>query len=430
MGKQQRYRDDALYDVIIIGAGHAGLSVSYYLSQLNVRHLVLERGHVGQTWRSQRWDSFALNTPNALSVLPGDEYCGSDPEGFSSVAEFIQSLESYAEKFGLPVQQQTNVLSVEKNSNHFDLTIDENGIKRQMRSSSVVVASGCMNEKKIPPFAKEIPESIMQLHTCTYKNPRQLPAGAVLVVGSAQSGCQIAEELLQAGKKVFIASSLVARVPRRYRGKDIFEWLTLMKFTEMPADKVPDPRILSMTQPQVSGVGPLGHTVSLQSLARDGATILGRLEHAGDTTLFFQLNAAQNVRFADEFSLTVKKMIDEFIIASSMDAPYNDFDEADQPDINASCASDIAELNMKKEGIGTIIWTTGFTADFSWIRLPVLDKQGSPQHKNGISDVEGLYFIGFPWLRTRKSGIIYGIRDDAKFITDEIMGRLAAKVAV
>ncbi|MBI2427564.1 MAG: NAD(P)-binding domain-containing protein [Ignavibacteriales bacterium] len=416
------------YDVIIIGAGHAGLSVSYNLAQHNIRHIVLERGRIGQTWRTQRWDSFALNTPNALSVLPGDDYSGDNPDGFSSVAEFIGSLETYAEKFNLPVQQQTNVLSVEKDSSLFSVTIMENGVKRQLRSSGVVVASGCMNEKKVPSFAKEIPETIVQLHTCNYKNPGQIPGGAVLVVGSAQSGCQIAEELLQAGKRVFLASSLVARVPRRYRGKDIFEWLTLMRFTEMPADKVPDPRMLSMTQPQISGIGPLGHTVSLQSLARSGATILGRLENADSTMLSFQLNAAQHVHFADEFSLTVKKMIDDFIATSDMDAPQNEYDEADQPDINASCASDIASLDLKKEGIGTIIWTTGFSADFSWIRLPVLDKQGSPQHKNGISDVEGLYFIGFPWLRTRKSGIIYGIRDDAKFITEELMGRLGTTV--
>ncbi|MEW5797585.1 MAG: NAD(P)/FAD-dependent oxidoreductase [Bacteroidota bacterium] len=430
MGEQLQHQDDAIYDVIITGAGHAGLSISYFLSQHNIRHIVLERGLIGQTWRSQRWDSFALNTPNALSVLPGDEYCGDNPEGFSSVAEFIHSLQSYAEKFSLPVREQTNVLSVEKQSPYFNVATSENGVERNLRCTSIVVASGCMNEKKVPPFAKEIPESIVQLHTCTYKNPRQLPDGAVLVVGSAQSGCQIAEELLQAGKKVFLASSLVARVPRRYRGKDIFEWLTLLKFTEMPADKVPDPRILSMTQPQVSGIGPLGHTVSLQSLARDGATILGRLENADNTTLYFQLNAAQSVHFADEFSLTVKKMIDEFIITSGMDAPENEYDEADQPDIEASCASDIASLDIKKEGIGTIIWTTGFTADFSWIHIPVLDKHGLPLHKNGISDVEGLYFIGFPWLRTRKSGIIYGIRDDAKFIADKIMERLATKVVV
>ena len=422
--------NDALYDVIVIGAGHAGLSVSYFLSQNNIRHTVLERGLIGQTWRSQRWDSFALNTPNALSVLPGDEYRGDSPEGFSSVAEFIQSLQSYTEKFNLPVREQTNVLSVEKHSTDFSVTVEENGVKRQLRGHALIVASGCMNEKKVPSFAKEIPDTLVQLHTCTYKNPQQLPDGAVLVVGSAQSGCQIAEELLQAGKKVFVASSLVARIPRRYRGKDIFEWLTLMKFTEMPADKVPDPRMLSMTQPQVSGVGPLGHTVSLQSLARDGATILGRLANADNTTLFFQLNAAQNVHFADEFSLTVKKMIDEFIITSGMEAPENEYDEADQPDIDASCVSDIASLDIIKEGIGTIIWTTGFTADFKWLRLPVLDKQGSPQHKNGISDVEGLYFIGFPWLRTRKSGIIYGIRDDAKFITDQIIAQLSAKIVL
>lgn len=416
---------ETTYDVIIIGAGHAGLSVSYFLSQQNIRHIVLERGKIGETWRSQRWHSFTLNTPNAFSTLPGGACPGEDPEGFCSVGEFVQTLESYASKFSLPVRQQTKVIAIEKNSTHFIVSISEQGVLRQFHCSNVVVASGCLNEKKIPAFSKEIPETVAQLHTCDYKHPGQLPEGAVLVVGSAQSGCQIAEELLQAGKKVFLSTSLVPRIPRRYRGKDIFEWLAVMKFTEMPVDKVPDPLILSMTQPQISGVGPQGHTVSLQSLARSGATILGRFENVGGSTLFFQPNAAKHVRYADEFSHVVKKMIDDFIVSSGLDAPAYQLDEADIPDSDASCASDITSLDMTGHSIRSIIWTTGFTADFSWILLPVIDGNGNPMHTNGVSDVDGLFFIGFPWLRTRKSGIIYGIKDDAEFITRQILERSA-----
>ncbi len=414
-----------VYDVIVIGAGHAGLSASYFLAQKNVGHIVLEKGRVGETWRTQRWDSFAVNTPNALSVLPGDEYAGDRPEGFPLLNEFIGSLQAYAEKFHLPVKEQANVISVKKDggTKRFTLTVTENGAINFYHCRQVIVASGIMNKKKVPSFSSEISKEILQLHTMDYKNPQQLPAGAVLVAGSAQSGCQIAEDLLDAGRRVYLSASMVARVPRRYRGKDIFDWFIRMKLLDMRPDQIPDPRMLTLTQPQVSGVGHLGHTVSLQSLARKGATILGKIRNAAGTKILFYPDAAENIKFADGFSQKIKEIIDTFILNEGIYAPRNEPDPADEPDRAASCASDITELDLKERGIHSIILTTGFTGDFSWIELPVLDEQGKPKHKNGISDVEGLYFIGFPWLRTRKSGIIYGIKEDAEFIVGKVLNK-------
>ena len=411
------------YDVIVIGAGHAGLAASYFLSQANVRHVVLERGRIGETWRTQRWDSFTINTPNRLSVLPGDTYAGDRSEGFYALNEFINVLQSYAEKFHLPVKEHANVISVEKDNStkQFTVAISENGETVHYSCSQVIIASGIMNERKIPVFSSKISSEILQLHTIDYKNPQQLPAGAVLVAGSAQSGCQIAEDLIDAGKRVYISASMVSRVPRRYRGKDIFEWLALTKFLDLRTDQVPDPRMLTLTQPQVSGVGPLGHTVSLQWLASKGATIVGKIENANGTVVILQPDAATSVKFADGFSEKMKAIIDAFIQNEGMLAPRTEIDEADKPDSSASCASNFTELDLKEKNIRSIIWTTGFTADFSWINLPVFNEQGKPKHKNGISDIEGLYFIGFPWLRTRKSGIIYGIKEDAEFIVRQVL---------
>jgi putative flavoprotein involved in K+ transport len=414
---------NSVYDVIVIGAGHAGLSMSYFCKKHGLDHIVFERGRIGESWRSQRWDSFAINTPTWISVLPGDKYEGDDPDGFYLLNEFIESLDRYAGKFQLPVVEQARVISLENatSNGNFKIMVSQNGGSKKYYCNHVVVASGIMNTKKIPPFAAHISPGTVQLHASEYRNPALLPDGAVLVVGSGQSGCQVTEDLLEAGRKVYLSTSMVPRVPRRYRGKDVMYWLKESKFLEIEPQNVTDPQMLTMKQPQVSGVGALGRTVSLQSMAKAGAVILGKLANAEGDELYFQPNAAQHVMFADGFSKKAKEMIDEFIQKSGIDAPESEPDPADEPDPAAACASDITTLNSRENNISSIIWTTGFGADFSWIKLPVTDTNGNPKHTNGISEVKGLYFLGFPWLRKRKSGIIYGISEDAEFIADKIM---------
>ncbi len=415
---------NSVYDVIVIGAGHAGLSISYFLKKQGFNHVVFERGKIGESWRSQRWDSFTINTPCWINILPGDGYRGNNPDGFYPRSTFIDCLDEYAQKFELPVAENSKVLSLKKSNGagKFKIKVSQNGGGSNVYfCNHVVVASGIMNEKKIPSLSSKISSGILQLHASEYRNPAKLPKGAVLVVGCGQSGCQITEDLLGAGRKVYLSTSQVSRAPRRYRGKDIVYWFIKTGFWDVETKNITDPQMFLIKQPQISGVGPLGHTVSLQSLARAGAVILGKLNKAEGDTVFFQPNAAEHVRFADEFSKKLKDTIDEFITKNSISAPPAEYDEADLPDLQASCASDIQEMNLSETGISAIVWTTGFGSDFSWIKLPVIDDKGNPIHSNGISEINGLYFLGFPWLRKRKSGIINGIAEDAEFIANKIM---------
>jgi putative flavoprotein involved in K+ transport len=419
--------ENKIYDVIVVGAGVGGLSASYHLKKYGLNHIVFERGKIGESWRSQRWDSFRMNTPNKLNVLPGSVYKGSDTGGFDEAAKYISSFEEHVSAFDLPVLENSKVISVEKPGEFFDVIVSVNNKKENYSSRQVIVASGHASEIKTPSFAKNIPGNIRQLHTSEYRNPAQLPGGAVLVVGSAQSGVQIAEDLADAGRQVYLSTSMVARVPRWYRGRDIVEWLIDMKFFEARAQDLEDPKMLEMRPPQITGVGGNKYTISLQSLAKKGVTIVGKTDNADGQNVFFQPNAAMHVKFADGFSKKVKEMIDGFILKTQAKAESAEFDEADQPDENASCANPMNSLNLQEKNINTIIWSTGFNGDFSYIKLPVFDEQGHLKHKDGIPVFPGLYFIGYPWLTARKSALIFGIKEDAAFVVNKIHEQSTAK---
>ena len=410
-------------DVIVVGAGHAGLSISYHLKDLHLNHLVLEKGSIGDTWHNQRWDTFKLNTPNKWNLLPGQKNMFPDSEGFCSATEFAAFLEGYSSKFQLPVIENCEVVSVEcaPGSKIFSVYVSENGTAKNYQCKQFVVASGAQNLKSIPSFFRNISPEIVQLHTSEYRNASLLPDGAILIIGSAQSGVQIAEDLITRDRKVFISTSQVPRVPRRYRGKDIVDWLVLSGFYDLQTIDVTDPLILKMKQPQVSTVGLHGHTLSLQGLARNGAVILGKTENTDGADILLQPNAVTNIRFADEFSKKIKLMIDDYIQKSQLYAPAPEEDPDDDPFESASFASHSISLNLKENNITSIIWATGFTGDFSYLKLPVFNGNGMPGHNKGISDIEGLYFLGLPWLRKRKSGIILGIEDDAIFIAKQIL---------
>lgn len=411
-----------IFDVIIIGAGHGGLSVSYFLKEQNVNHIVFEKGKIGDSWRSQRWDSFTLNTPNRISMLPGDTYEGDFPEGFMHRDEFVKYLTGYAKRNQLPVNEEINVTSVKLNNNgFFEINFNNKNGQEIFLCRQLVLACGIMSSPKTPAISRAFPDDILQLHAASYKNHTMLPEGSVLVVGSGQSGCQITEDLLTAGRKVYLATSKVGRFPRRYRGKDILEWAVLTKFFDAPTETITDPNILKAPQPQVSGIGRLGHTVSLQDLHRQGAFILGHLEKVTGNDVEFSKNAADHVRFADETSENIKNMIDDFIQKNNIECKDREEDPADLPDPSASCVEPVQSLNLKENKITTVIWTTGFTSDFSWISPSVTNEKGVPVHTNGISPVKGIYFIGFPWLRTRKSGIVFGMNEDAHYIAENII---------
>jgi len=409
---------ESVVDVAVIGGGHAGLATSRLLAGAGVRHVVFEKARIGETWRTQRWDSFALNSPNKFNTLPGDTYLGSDPDGFATAGAFVSYLEDYAARHHLPVEENSRVASVVRSGDAFHLIVESGGASRRYTSSQVVIASGSMNELKAPAFASAIPPKIKQFHAGSYKSAAALPKGAVLVVGSAQSGLQLAEDLLDAGRRVFLSTSAVGRVPRRYRGRDILDWLIDSGFYDAKTEDIADPKILDLKQPQVSGVGPMGHTISIQSLASKGAVVVGKTIGAKGGVIELLPNAAEHVRFSDEFSASVKIMIEQYIAEHHLDAPPPALDPADEPDDKAAVTSTATSLDLRKEGITSIVWATGFTGDFSYLMGHPFDRTGKPVHRNGIMNFPGLYIVGIPWLRTRKSGIVWGVNDDAPFINE------------
>jgi putative flavoprotein involved in K+ transport len=417
---------DAL-DAVVVGAGQAGLAASYYLCEQHRTHVVLERGRIGESWISQRWDSFRLNTPNFMNALPGLPYDGPEPDAFDAQAALVEYFQRYVKRFDLPVRTGVNVVSLQRSADGQSFVVDttvDGKPQEPLLARAVIVACGVQCNPKLPALRTRLPARITQLHTAEYRNPESLPPGAVLVVGSGQSGCQIAEELLAAGRTVYLGTSKVVRVPRRYRGREILEWWVEMGFMDITYDSLEDKSISRLAQPLVSGVGRYGHTVSLQQLAGLGIVILGRLHDVQDDTLLFGDEAAAHIQFADGFAQRMKGMIDGYIAQKGLTAPHED-DPADAPDPEARCASPLRELNLRDADISTVIWATGFTGDFGWIHLPILDAEGRPLHRRGVSPVAGLYFVGFPWLNSRKSGILYGVGDDARYIADELARQLS-----
>jgi putative flavoprotein involved in K+ transport len=417
----------ATLDTVIVGAGQAGLGTSYFLQRDGRNHVVFERGRIGESWLSQRWDSFKLNTVNFMNSLPGLPYDGPEPDGFWRRDELVSYFQSYVDRFRLPVRTGVKVISVDRaaDQEHFIVRTETDRHKEEtVLSRSIVIASGSQRVPKFAPVRFRMPPDIPQLHTADYCNPTILPPGAVVIVGSGQSGCQIAEELLSAGRSVYLCTSKVPRAPRRYRGRELLEWWVDMQFLDTPYDSLEDKSISRIPNPHISGLGRHGHTISLQQLARQGAVILGRVLDVEGSSLSLGDEAAEHVRYADAFSQKMKADIDAHLVRAGIALPPLEDDPADAPDPQAACVSPLRKLDLRRVKVSTVIWATGFTGDFSWIHLPVHDAAGTPLHQRGISPVRGLYFIGFPWLVSRKSGIIYGIEDDARSIAAAIAGQL------
>lgn len=412
---------EIVFDVIVVGAGFSGLAASYHLKKYGLYHIIFERGKIGESWCSQRWDNFRFNSTNRLNILPGEDPEPTDPDSFSSAHSFVASLEQYVKTFQLPVVENSKVISIEKPADVFVVSVLYDGEIKKYFCKQILVASGVANEIRRPLLADRVSKRIVSFHTGQYKNADQLPMGDVLVVGSAQSGIQIAEDLINEGRKVYLSTSEVGRIPRWYRGKDIFYWFKDLKFYEVKVEELTDPKLLDLRPPQVAGTSLTGRdSLSLQSLAKRGAIILGKMKDAKNEMVFFEDNAAAHVKFADDFSDRIKRTIDEQIAALNLSAPPPHYDEADIPDVDASCASKITSLDLKRNNINSIIWATGFDHDLSYIKLPVFDEKGSLKHKDGIPVFPGIYFLGYPWLRSRQSPILFGIIVDVEFIVEKI----------
>ena len=417
-----------ILDAVIVGGGQAGLGVSYFLQQNGISHIVFEQGRIGESWLSQRWDSFQLNTPNVMNILPGLPYDGAEADGFWRAAKLVDYFQHYVDRFHLPVRTGVKVISVKRAEDQEGFSVKtrmDDRTEVSVSSRSVVVACGVQRVPKFPAIHSKLPDDIIQLHTADYRNAESLPPGAVVVVGGGQSGCQITEDLLSSGRTVYLCTSKVGRVPRRYRGRDLLEWWVDMKFLDVSYDSLEDKSVSRAAQPQISGLGRYGHTLSLQYLASAGTVILGHLLDIQSGILILSDDAAAHVHFADEFSTRIKNDIDAYLSRMNITPPPLEDDPADMPDLEAECVSALRGLNLHEADVSTVIWTTGFTGDFGWIHLPVFDDQNKPIHKRGVSAERGLYFVGFPWLNSRKSGIIYGIGEDAQYIANVIGEQLA-----
>ena len=412
------------FDVVVVGGGQAGLSIGYYLRAAGWKFVIFERGRVGETWRSQRWESFAVNTPNWANGLPGDAYEGDEPDGFYHRDELVNYFEHYAGKFELPVMEGVTVIAVDADGDGFRVTYeDTDGVADTVTAGSVVVASGIMQAPKIPGIRERFPESLVQLHASDYRSPDRLPPGAVVVIGAGQSGCQISEDLVRASREVYLSTSKVGRLRRRYRNRDVVDWGEDMGFWDVAVEDLPDPAIAFAAQPQVSGVGRYGSTLSLQSMARDGVRLMGRLSDVENGVMKTDNSLAEHIAFADQRSAEFTRMIESFIDANDVSVEPIEDDPNDEPAGPDVAEAGITELDLIGAGVGSVIWCTGFTADFDWSHQPVTDASGRPVHNRGISPVPGIYFLGFPWLHSRKSGIIHGIDEDARFVADAIAAR-------
>jgi len=398
-------------DVVIVGAGQAGLAVSYYLRAFGVEHVVLERGQIAESWRSARWDSFTLVTPNWMTRLPGYTMPPGTAGDFLPRDQVVGMLERFAE--GAPVHTGTEVLSVDASDGGYQVVTAAD----HYMARTVVVAGGGQRCPVIPRLAAGLDADICQSDAARYRSPDALPPGAVLVVGSGQSGAQIADELAIAGRDVLLATSRVPRVPRRYRGRDIHEWTVELGLYEQRTDAVTDPAAFSEPHPVLSGAHG-GHTISYQQLARDGVRLLGRLEEASGQVLRFGPELARNIQYADQRAAQFRRAVDEYVARSGIVAPPPDTDPAELP---AAISGRNAEtLNTQAENIAAVIWCTGFGPDTSWLRVPVLTPDGSPAHSAGVTAFPGLYVAGYPWLSNRGSGILYGVAADAARVAQHI----------
>jgi putative flavoprotein involved in K+ transport len=402
-------------ETVVVGGGQAGLAVSYHLSRQGRPHTILEQAsQPAEAWRNHRWDSFTLVTPNWTVRMPGAEYQGDEPDGFMSREEVVAYLEDYIERFRLPIQYGVRVSSVEANGAGYLVHTGE----ATLEVTNAVIATGLFQQPKIPPFSANLPEEVQQLHSSQYRNPAALPAGAVLVVGSAQSGGQIAEELYQSGRKVYICVSSAGWGPRRYRGQDIVRWMDRAGFNAVTVDKLPSPKMRFAASALVSGKDG-GHTLNVHQFARDGVTLLGRIQDAQGSRIMLAPDLKENLAKSDKFMADLLKRIDDYIEKSGLDVP-----PADLPKVrNGYDAEVITGLDLQSAGITSVIWATGYKFDFSLVRLPILDGDGYPIQKRGITDYPGLYFVGLPWLHTAKSGLLFGVGNDAAAIVADISGR-------
>ena len=404
------------YSVIVVGGGQAGLSIGYCLKKKGINHIIFEKNYAGYSWQEERWDTFCLVTPNWQCTLPGYHYSGDDPNGFMQRDAIVEYIKNYAKSFDPPIKEGVEVFSVAKNNSQglFEITSSIGNYT----ADQVVVATGSYHVAKIPRIAEKLANNILQLHSSEYKNPESLPAGEVLVVGSGQSGCQIAEDLHLAGRKVHLCVGGAPRSPREYRGKDVVEWLDQLGYYDLSIDRHSDPEsVKNKTNHYLTGRDG-GHEIDLRQFATEGMQLYGSLQDIKGDSLKFKPNLKHNLDRADDVYESIKRTIDEYIDRHNINAPTEPkYQPVWQPE------TEVLELDYQKNNITSVIWCIGYQTDFSWVKIPVFDGRGYPSHDRGVTSIRGLYFLGLPWLYTWGSGRFSGIARDAEYLSDYIAKR-------
>jgi putative flavoprotein involved in K+ transport len=393
-------------DCVVVGGGPAGLAASAALGARGVEHVVLERGRAGESWRSQRWDSFRLNTPGWMNELLGPQPRDAYPAG----REVVRRLERLAD--GCPVREGVEVGRLVPADGGFAVRTGEG----ELRARAVVVATGDQNRPRLPALAGALPGRLAQVHAAAYRNPGQLPDGAVLVVGSAQSGCQITEDLLAAGRRVILATSRVGRLPWRHRGRETLDWLVGGAFWDQRPRDLPDPSVMAAAQPIVAP----GRGLSLPALARAGVTLAGRPVAVAGDRVAFDDSLAANIAAGDAFAARIRAMADDSIGRRGLDAPPAEPDEHDLP----VPLDPPASLDLAAEGVGAVVWCTGFGGDFSFLDPALAAADGTPRREEAAGPAPGLWYLGLRWLRRRSSGILYGFPGDAAVVADGVRAHL------
>ncbi|MEQ4205533.1 NAD(P)/FAD-dependent oxidoreductase [Actinopolymorpha sp. B9G3] len=418
-------RTQETVDTLVIGAGQAGLATSYWLTQASVPHLLVEsRDTLGGAWHD-RWDSFCLVAPNFTLVLPGMPYDGPDPDAFMPRAGVVDYLRKYAASFHAPVRFRTSVRRLAAVDGGLVAETDDT----TFLARNVVLATGAYPVPKVPPVAGQLAPHLLQIHSQDYRRPSQLADGGVLVVGTGQSGTQIAEELHDAGREVLLAVSTCPSAPRRYRGHDVVWWL-MQTFLHGAEVGVPFPTVADLPSPAARfGCDPHlsgkdgGHDISLRQFARQGIRLYGRLERASGAAVGFSADLAERLVLAETgFDKEFRPLFDAYIDAAGIDAPPDD-----RPPYDDFTPETVTELDLDAAGVTTVVWATGYQLDFSWVDLPILDEWSYPRHERGVTIHPGLYAVGLPWLHSEPSSVLAGVGDDAAHIVDHLVARNAGR---
>ena len=404
---------------VVIGAGHAGLAASLVLSERSIDHVVLERGDVANSWRHERWDSLRLLTPNWQTRLPGLRYEGPDPDGYMSMGEVVELIERFAKIADAPVRTGTNVTSVRRTDDGYAVTTS----RGEIRCRTLVIATGACNVPSVPGFSDAVPASIEQLTTFDYRSPEQLRDGGVLVVGASATGVQLAAEIRRSGRPVTLSVGEHVRLPRTYRGRDVLWWMDASGVWNERYDEVDDlTRARRLPSPQLVGT-PERATLDLNALTDLGVELVGRWATVRDGTALFSGGLRNVFSLAD---LKMQRLLGTFDDWAREQGLDSELDPPERPEPTRVPASTRWQLDLDSGEISSVLWATGYRPDYTWLEVPVLDAKGHLLHEGGVVDSPGLYALGLPVLRRRKSTFIHGIEDDAREVIDHLAGFLAA----